>query len=1111
MKMAQTSDDELLDWIDDMDEEELRQVLKYLILLNADAVQKAMSYVRRGRRKRSGESSVLSTSSEHLYRSSPKQLSSHRRSRSEDSDDVSMDSVLVPGQSEMATPKQSPAPETTSPRRSKESQMRVAPKSWEEPTIISPTRDQPNKSLLVLCTSKPTSRKQGEDQDKAMVVCKQAGILPYIVLQESRPREAHELIRVSKTSEFPQFFLRDEDTTIFLGDFDTVHQSYVQGRFNPDILKPTRTTLELSPPLLEEEKPEAATGSSSSNRRIDTLFQQGVYEESSDDENDSTNVAISPDHLKGIDHLKNSDSAKSMDNKEQLVSPISPSPEKPLLESAQRTSQRPNRDQPLLRGDHLEGLNQPKDVDDAKSIDSNELFDPPSPPPPDKPLLEAAQKASEQIKRQAELARGVPVYLAGLNQPHVDNDAVSLGDDPRTIFDPPKPPPPQNPLLDAARKAVVQREQEIMATVAPTVKDGSDSTEGAATHRNIGFSQEKITLKPVGTRRPSGHLGESETSETRPPPSPSAAKTKVVAPQTPSLSSPGNKLPPIYMAKDPLTSTVLIPSISPSSDRPAWMKILAEQEQVEQTRVEAASDIPAWMANASSSTSITPTPDLIAAPSLLNPESTTTSTSSASEQHATSSPLLPGPTSSVQPHATVVSMPPTTTESPTTSSTNSIDPQRGIERKRSAERKYPEGGACYLVYDAVLGELNIYYSEIPIVGAVGVWTSHDIEAFKQAQGLGKSELIGNCASGVQDRQQYYNGWCQFVKAAKSMDATITILEVGVPVDFFLYLNGKTVRVQSGSFETGPVDAVACVPRNADFPTDVKGKKWSKAAKKIGAVAVFRSLSARDGSSSTGSSVQSTLVRVSSLSHLEATPTIPEEEEITEDAVVHPMMTTAPVPSAPLVCSPLPQGADLVASSVESPQESLRSKPTTGIPESPKGGYVSAVAAPNPPGGGCYLVYEPDSSGRLVEHYSKTPLEDAIGRWVPSGSKSIAGFKFKQNLGRNVLIGNCSAGVQGRRNYSSGWCQFVRSARVMEADVMLWDPVGKGLMVDVYLYQDDNRPTHQTVKLLPGVGQSVEKTLAVTCIPKNTPFYEGMAVDILKWLADGSNYGASSRF
>jgi hypothetical protein len=89
----------------------------------------------------------------------------------------------------------------------------------------------------------------------------------------------------------------------------------------------------------------------------------------------------------------------------------------------------------------------------------------------------------------------------------------------------------------------------------------------------------------------------------------------------------------------------------------------------------------------------------------------------------------------------------------------SLPDGRGVERTKSWEKRFMGSGACYLVYDAVHGELNIYYSEIPIVGAVGVWTSDDIHIFKQAQGLSQSELIGNCASGVvQDRKLYYQGW-----------------------------------------------------------------------------------------------------------------------------------------------------------------------------------------------------------------------------------------------------------------------------------------------------------------------------------------------------------------
>ena len=76
--------------------------------------------------------------------------------------------------------------------------------------------------------------------------------------------------------------------------------------------------------------------------------------------------------------------------------------------------------------------------------------------------------------------------------------------------------------------------------------------------------------------------------------------------------------------------------------------------------------------------------------------------------------------------------------------------------------------------------------------------------------------------------------------------------------------------------------------------------------------------------------------------------------------------------------------------------------------------------------------------------------------------------------------------------------------------MLWDPVGKGLMVDVWVFTNDKRPGYQSIRLRQGVATDVTNILAVACIPKNTPFYEGMSVDILKWLGDGQTFGASSR-
>mmetsp|Transcript_32178 Transcript_32178/g.78443 ORF Transcript_32178/g.78443 Transcript_32178/m.78443 type:complete len:512 (-) Transcript_32178:220-1755(-) len=172
----------------------------------------------------------------------------------------------------------------------------------------------------------------------------------------------------------------------------------------------------------------------------------------------------------------------------------------------------------------------------------------------------------------------------------------------------------------------------------------------------------------------------------------------------------------------------------------------------------------------------------------------------------------------------------------------------------------------------------------------------------------------------------------------------------------------------------------------------------------------------------------------------------------------------------------------------------------------------------------YLVYEPDSSGRLVEHYvdsNQTPTSNnnaIIGRWTASKGKKIATFKLKRNAGRNVLQGSCSAGVQGRKNYCAGWCQFVKSAYVQGSDdVTLWDCGAngqKGMPVDVYLYYNDddkNFPNHpQTMKLTEGVPVSTMNLRAVAAIPKNTPFYEShVRIGLHKWLQDGNNHGYSS--
>ena len=176
-------------------------------------------------------------------------------------------------------------------------------------------------------------------------------------------------------------------------------------------------------------------------------------------------------------------------------------------------------------------------------------------------------------------------------------------------------------------------------------------------------------------------------------------------------------------------------------------------------------------------------------------------------------------------------------------------------------------------------------------------------------------------------------------------------------------------------------------------------------------------------------------------------------------------------------------------------------------------YENSGDVPVPEGGASYLVYESDSSGRLVQYYSMTPIADAIGRWttIPKVSKKrISAFKFKSS--GDVIIAGCSGGVQGRKNYFSGCCQFYRSACHMTAVIMTWDPkTKKGIAVDIWVYTKDTRPGKQSIKLKPGIGVSTEGILAIACLPKNTMFYDqAMTIDINKWLLEGSTLGGSIR-
>jgi hypothetical protein len=160
--------------------------------------------------------------------------------------------------------------------------------------------------------------------------------------------------------------------------------------------------------------------------------------------------------------------------------------------------------------------------------------------------------------------------------------------------------------------------------------------------------------------------------------------------------------------------------------------------------------------------------------------------------------------------------------------------------------------------------------------------------------------------------------------------------------------------------------------------------------------------------------------------------------------------------------------------------------------------------------GCYLVY--DSNGcRLIQHFSKTRIPDAIGFFAPGPETKIPAFKFKSNQGRSEIIGNCASGVAGRKNYYSGWCQFVRAAKSMQGTLWMY-PRGKGqsgLDVDVYLYhQKPASGGQQTTKLSYHKEYDVSHVSAVACLPKHSEFFDGLTMDLTRWVEEGSKVGAT---
>jgi len=163
------------------------------------------------------------------------------------------------------------------------------------------------------------------------------------------------------------------------------------------------------------------------------------------------------------------------------------------------------------------------------------------------------------------------------------------------------------------------------------------------------------------------------------------------------------------------------------------------------------------------------------------------------------------------------------------------------------------------------------------------------------------------------------------------------------------------------------------------------------------------------------------------------------------------------------------------------------------------------------GEGCYLVYESDSSGRLMAVFCKadTPSpENAVGFWSPGEGKKIQGFKFKQNSGRSELVRGCSGGVEGRKKYYTGYIQFLKSAKNYNGKISILTKGEEvqGLDVQVFGFtQNDDVAILEENK-----AYNISDFKALACIPMGINIYEGIQnTNETYFLTQGGKSGYSS--
>jgi len=152
-----------------------------------------------------------------------------------------------------------------------------------------------------------------------------------------------------------------------------------------------------------------------------------------------------------------------------------------------------------------------------------------------------------------------------------------------------------------------------------------------------------------------------------------------------------------------------------------------------------------------------------------------------------------------------------------------------LEDSLSPDKDEMPTEGCYLLFDSASGgKLVIQYSKTVVEGAIGFWhpgKGKKLQQFKFKQNQGRSDLMRDIA-GKDYRKKYFNGWCQFVKAAKMYNGSVCkwSQHERIELDIYVFFSDscEVKMLEDGvPFDVTTIDAVSCLPRGNNTFSGVK--------------------------------------------------------------------------------------------------------------------------------------------------------------------------------------------------------------------------------------------------------------------------------------------------